>query len=159
MDIHRLKYKDIKYLTHSRVHYLWAINELNEKKGYARATDVASLLGISRSAVSIALGHLKALKLVIEKLPEHTLKLTVLGKRHLNNIDNNFIILSRFFKSFLNLDEEIATKQACLIEHLLLEEVAKKINQIIDTPPNISLEKVTVSMPKSTKKLEENTYD
>lgn len=159
MDIHRLKYKDIQYLTHSRVHYLWAINELNRKKGYARATDVASLLGISRSAVSIALGHLKDLKLVTEKLPEHTLKLTITGKRHLNNIDNNFVILSRFFKSFLNLDEEIATKQACLIEHLLLEEVAKRINQIIDTSTNDSLGKTNIPMPKSIKKLEESTYD
>lgn len=159
MNIHRLKYKNIKHLTHSRVHYLWAINELNEKKGYARATDVASLLGVSRSAVSTALGHLKALKLVIEKLPEHSLKLTILGKRHLNNIDNNFVILSRFLKSFLNLDEETATKQACLIEHLLLEEVAKKINQIIDTPPNFSPEKTNISMPKSIKKTEETIYD
>ncbi|MGC9054463.1 MAG: metal-dependent transcriptional regulator, partial [Candidatus Hydrogenedens sp.] len=132
MDTHGLKYKNNKYLTHSRAHYLWAINELTERKGFARATDIASLLGVSRSAVSIALVHLKTLKLVTENLPEHSLKLTVLGKKYLHNVENNFAILSRFFKSFLNLDEEIATKQACLIEHLLLEEVAMKINQIID---------------------------
>ncbi len=148
MDIHRIKYKNMKSLTHSRVHYLWAINELNEKKGYARAIDIASLLGVSRSAVCIALGHLKSMKLVIEKLPEHTLKLTILGKKQLDNIDNNFMILSRFFKAFLNLDEEIATKQACMIEHLLLEEVAKKINQIIDKPLGSSSEKINNSIVK-----------
>ncbi len=135
MEINRFKYKNKKYLTHSRVHYLWAINELNEKNGYARATDVASLLCVSRSAVSIALSHLKSLNLVVEELPEHFLKLTILGKKQLTNIDKNFTILSRFFRNVLNLDEETATKQACLIEHLLLDEVAKKINQYLETPP------------------------
>lgn len=159
MDIHRLQYKNTKSLTHSRVHYLWAINELNERKGYARAIDVATLLGVSRSAVSIALGHLKSMKLVIENLPEHTLKLTILGKKQLNNVDNNFLILSRFFKTFLNLDEETATKQACLIEHLLLDEVAKKINQIIDTNMSHSFEKTKNSTPKHRKKTEEILYD
>lgn len=159
MDIHRFKYKNIKPLTHSRIHYLWAINELNEKIGYARATDVASLLGVSRSAVSIALVHLKSMKLVVENLPEHTLKLTILGKKQLNNIDNNFLILSRFFKSFLNLDEETATKQACLIEHLLLEEVARKINQIMDTPKIRPIEKTNGLDSKSKKKSEENPHD
>ncbi len=158
MNIHRLKYKNIKSLTHSRVHYLWAINELNEKKGHARATDVASLLGVSRSAVSIALVHLKSMKLVVENLPAHTLKLTLLGKKQLSNIDNNFLILLRFFKSFLKLDDETATKQACLIEHLLLEEVAKKINQMMDTPKMCFIEETNGSDPESRKKLKENLY-
>ncbi|HOV33508.1 MAG TPA: metal-dependent transcriptional regulator [Candidatus Hydrogenedens sp.] len=133
MDIHRIKYNNLKYITHSRVHYLWAINELNEWKGFARATDVASLLGVTRSAVSIALAQLKSLQLVEEIRPERFLQLTPQGNKKLNDIDSNFITLSRFFQSFLKLDEETATKQACLIEHLLLEEVAEKMNQLIDT--------------------------
>ncbi len=133
MDIHRIKYNNLKYLTHSRVHYLWAINELNERKRFARATDVASLLGVTRSAVSIALAQLKSLQLVEEILPERFLQLTPQGKKKLNDVDSNFITLSRFFQSVLKLDEETATKQACLIEHLLLEEVAEKMNQLIDT--------------------------
>lgn len=132
MDIHRIKYNNLKYITHSRVHYLWAINELNERKGFARATDVASLLGVTRSAVSIALAQLKSLQLVDEIQPERFLQLTPQGKKKLNDVDSNFITLSRFFQSFLKLDEETATKQACLIEHLLLEEVAEKMNQLIN---------------------------
>jgi Mn-dependent DtxR family transcriptional regulator len=146
MTINRPQFKNRKVLTHSRVHYLWAINELNEKRGYARAVDVANLLGISRSAVSTALAQLKSMQLVVEKYPEHFLKLTPIGKKHLDNIDNKFILLSRFFKSYLGLDEKTATQQACLIEHLLLDEVAQKINNLLNTSSPFSSDTINSSI-------------
>ena len=42
-------------LTHSMAHYLMAISELRAEHGYARATDVAKRLGVTKGSASIAL--------------------------------------------------------------------------------------------------------
>ncbi|MCA1902921.1 MAG: metal-dependent transcriptional regulator [Candidatus Hydrogenedens sp.] len=155
MEIHRLKYPKSKKLTHSRIHYLWAIQDLNERNGFARATDVASLLGVSRSAVCIALSHLKELNWVVEKLPHRYLELTNRGKKQLAEVNSNFNMLCHFFYSYLQLDKETATKQACLIEHLILDKVAKKMTRFIEDNSSPS----SFGMQNSTKNIGETIND
>ena len=53
-------------LTHSMVHYLFSIHKLKEKNGYARVTDVAKELNLTKGSVSIALSGLKKKELVVE---------------------------------------------------------------------------------------------
>ena len=53
-------------LTHSMVHYLLTIHKLKEEKGYARVTDIAKDLGLTKGSVSTALNNLKKRELVIE---------------------------------------------------------------------------------------------
>ncbi|MCX8065275.1 MAG: metal-dependent transcriptional regulator [Candidatus Hydrogenedentes bacterium] len=118
-------------ITHSRIHYLWAINELSKTGDGVKAINVAKLLGVTRSAVSIALNNLKKQKLVVEKYPGHFLQLTHSGKKQLEKIDSNYLLLVDFLNNYLNLEKDIAEKQACLIEHLLLDEVAVKLSQLL----------------------------
>ena len=53
-------------ITHSAAHHLVAIAELLEKFGYARVSDVARLLEITRGSVSVTLKGLKQRGLVTE---------------------------------------------------------------------------------------------
>ncbi len=46
-------------LTHSAAHYLMAVMHLREEFGYARVTDVAEYLKVSRGAASRAVAMLK----------------------------------------------------------------------------------------------------
>ena len=50
-------------LSHSMAHYLMAIHQLKEEKGYARGIDIAKLLGLTKGSVSLALKKLKAKEL------------------------------------------------------------------------------------------------
>lgn len=131
-----------KSITHSRIHYLWAIDELSKISKAVRATDVAQFLGVTRSAVSVALSNLKKQNLVVEKHPGHLLELTYYGKKQLEKVDSNYSLLVDFFRDYLNLEKEIAEKQACLIEHLILDDVAIKLSQLLSRSNYIGNESI-----------------
>ena len=54
-------------LTHSMAHYLLTIHKLKEEKGYARVTDIAKELGLTKGSVSTALNNLKKRENFISK--------------------------------------------------------------------------------------------
>lgn len=108
-------------VTHSVAHYLMAIDHLRGELGYARVTDVAGLLGISRGAASLALSHLKE-KGLVEEDPNRFLLLSEEGVLLARTVEHNFILLSCFFENVLGLPHDIAHADACKMEHLLCEE-------------------------------------
>ena len=59
-------------LTHSAAHYLMTIEDLLADNGYARVTDVAKRLNITRGSASIGLKPLKKRELVLEDENETT---------------------------------------------------------------------------------------
>ena len=67
-------------LTHSAAHYLMTIRDLLESQGYARVTDIAKRLNITRGSCSISLKPLKKRGLVVED-PNKFLTLSEEGKR------------------------------------------------------------------------------
>ena len=74
-------------LSHSAAHYLMTIHELLSSNGYARVTDIAKRLNITRGSCSISLRPLKKKGLVIEdenkflKLSDEGLRLAVQVER------------------------------------------------------------------------------
>ena len=50
---------DANELTHSAAHHLMAVHELRTRHGYARVSDVAKYLKITKGSVSSAMKHLK----------------------------------------------------------------------------------------------------
>ncbi len=48
-------------------HYFLVIHELKESKGYARVTDIASSLGLTKGSVSTAINNLKKKNLIVEE--------------------------------------------------------------------------------------------
>lgn len=112
---------DDNEVSHSVAHYLMAIDSLRTSNGYARVTDVAGHLNISRGAASLALSQLKERGLVKED-PNRFLLLTEEGERLARSIEHNFVLLHRFFEDVLGVPAETAREDACKMEHLLSPE-------------------------------------
>lgn len=113
-------------LSHSMVHYLLAIHKLKEGKGYARVTDIAKTLDLTKGSVSTALNNLKKKGLVIEEEDSKFLSLTETGHREVHQILSSRTLLFYFLKDILGVDENAAQQDSCLMEHLVSNETREK---------------------------------
>ncbi|NIA13647.1 MAG: hypothetical protein GWP08_06155 [Nitrospiraceae bacterium] len=117
-------------VTHSAAHYLMAIDNLRKDFGYARVTDVADSLDVSRGAASMALSHLRKRKLVAQD-PRRFLSLTPEGGRLVREVERNFGILSEFFERIVGVTPEVAQVDACKMEHLMSLETGRGILRLM----------------------------
>lgn len=105
-------------LTHSAAHYLTTIQNHRKQFGYARVTDVADHLKISRGAASRAVSLLKERGWIQED--EHRmLELTEIGQRLARVVERNYLVMEWFLEEVLGLPRETAREDACKMEHLL----------------------------------------
>ena len=109
----------------SRDDYLEAILIIRQKKGFCRSTDIASWLGISRPSVSVELGKLAELGL-IRMDEDKMLHLTDEGFAIADSTYAKHIYLKRFLMS-VGVDEAVAEKEACSMEHALSNDSFEKI--------------------------------
>ncbi|MDA8794015.1 MarR family transcriptional regulator, partial [Bacteriovoracaceae bacterium] len=91
-------------LTHSMVHYLLSIHKLKEEKGYARVTDIARELGLTKGSVSTAISNLKKRELVIED-DARFLSLSETGHDEVHKILSSRTLLYYFLKDILGVSE------------------------------------------------------
>ncbi|MBE7557982.1 metal-dependent transcriptional regulator [bacterium] len=119
------------FLTHSSAHYLRAVAQLLEQKGYARVTDVARQLEITKAAASQGVAILKSRGLVCED-EARMLSLTDTGRTLIAAIERNFAVLSAFFEQILDVPSEIARADACKMEHLLSPETAANLQGLLE---------------------------
>lgn len=112
-------------LTHSMVHYLLAIHKLKESKGYARVTDIAIEMGLTKGSVSTALTNLKKRDLVTEDESKF-LSLSGTGHEAVHGILSSRTLLFYFLKDIIGVDEEVAHKDSCLMEHLMSAETRER---------------------------------
>lgn len=113
-------------LTHSAAHYLMAIDSLRDSLGYARVTDVADMLEVSRGAASMAIAHLKKRGWVKED-PNRFLLLDKEGETVAGMVEQNFRILSQFFEEVLGAPRGAARADACKMEHLMSLETGRRL--------------------------------
>lgn len=111
-------------LTHSMAHYLLTIHKLKEEKGYARVTDIAKDMGLTKGSVSTALTNLRKRSLV-EEDDSKFLSLSSTGHDEVHAILANRTLLYYFLKDVLGVQENTAHKDSCLMEHLLSSETRK----------------------------------
>ncbi len=100
------------------VHYLLAIHKLKESNGYARVTDIAREMGLTKGSVSTALTNLKKRELVTEDESKF-LSLSHSGHEAVHAILSSRTLLYYFLKDIVGVDEEVAHKDSCLMEHLM----------------------------------------
>lgn len=122
-------------LTHSSAHYLMAIHQLLETQGYARLSDVAKRLNISKGSLSTSLKPLFKKNLIEEDDNKHIF-LTEEGKNHAIKIKNTDVIFKHFLTDILKVDEETAEVDACKVEHLLSTVSTAKILKLIKALEN-----------------------
>ena len=117
-------------LTHSAAHYLMTIYDLLLDKGYARVTDVAKRLNITRGSCSISLKALKK-KGLVEEDENRFLRLSVEGRRLAELVEYNDQLLEFFFRDFLGVSPDQAEIDACKIEHLLSIESSMALHSLV----------------------------
>jgi DtxR family Mn-dependent transcriptional regulator len=113
-------------LSHSMVHYLLTIHKLREIHGYARVTDIAKDLNLTKGSVSTAINNLKKKNLVKED-DNKFLFLSEHGHREVHIILTSKTLLYYFLKDAVGVTAETAHKDSCLMEHLLSDETRSKL--------------------------------
>ena len=118
-------------ITHSAAHYLMTVRELLEDHGYARVTDIAKALNITRGSCSISLKPLKKRGLVVED-ENRFLKLSEEGQRLAELVELNDKLLEILLGEVLGVDTEQAEIDACKIEHLLSIESSTQLSAFVN---------------------------
>lgn len=124
-------------LSHSMAHYLLTIHKLKETHGYARVTDIAKELGLTKGSVSTALNNLKKRELIVED-ENKFLSLSETGHDEVHHMLSVRTLMYYFLKDVLDVEDEIAHKDSCLVEHLLSGETRKKLfefMQLVSSEP------------------------
>lgn len=117
---------DQNVISHSAAHHLMAVDDLIQRYGYARVSDVARQLGITRGSVSISLQPLKKAGLVVQDENRH-LRLSEQGQALVGAIKTKRLLAQRMFVEVLGVPAEQAEIDACKLEHLLSNETARHI--------------------------------
>jgi len=119
-----------KRLTVSAEDYLERIHELIEAKGYARVSDIAALLGLTRPTVSIMVQRLsRDGYLVYEKY--RGLTLTARGAEVARRIRTRHVLLTEFL-GMLGLDRGVVSRDVEGIEHHVSPETLEKLERLVE---------------------------
>jgi DtxR family Mn-dependent transcriptional regulator len=118
-------------VSHSIAHYLTTIFDLHTTHGYARVSDVARDLDLTKGSVSVQLKHLKEKGFVTED-ENRFLQLTPIGEAVAKDVRESRQILIRFLNEVLALEHARAEEDACKIEHLLGPETIASIQVLLE---------------------------
>ena len=118
-------------VSHSVAHYLTAMADLHADLGYARVSDVARQLQVTKGSVSIQMKHLKEKGYVTED-PNRFLQLTPLGQTVVDEVRQNREALMQFLAKVLGVRPARAEEDACKMEHLLSPETGRQILALVD---------------------------
>lgn len=118
-------------LTHSAAHHLLAIAEMGaEYGGWARVSDIARQLSITRGSVSINLRALKKRGYVTTD--EHRMvKLSPKGAEIVQAIKNRKATFKSFLVDVLGISEHLAEVDSCKVEHLLSDETIQHLARYV----------------------------
>ena len=122
---------DANEVSHSVAHHLMAIHEAGrEYGGWARVSDIARRLGITRGSVSINLRNIKARGLASED--EHRqVKLSAQGLKIVRAITAQRAAVKAFLRDAIQVPEEQAEVDSCKIEHLISPASAAKLFHLV----------------------------
>ncbi|MCX6899042.1 MAG: metal-dependent transcriptional regulator [Verrucomicrobia bacterium] len=118
-------------VTHSVAHHLVAIHEVGrEYGGWARVSDIARWLGITRGSVSINLRNIKVRGLVIED-DHRQVKLSEQGLKIAQAIMAKKAAVKAFLRDVINVPEEQAEIDSCKVEHLISQSTGENLFRFI----------------------------
>ena len=117
---------DSNEITHSVAHHLAAIQQLIHQLGYARVSDVARALEITRGSASLTLKALREKGYVLEDQNKF-LRLSEEGSLIVEMVLAKRAIVRKFLRDVLLLDERQAEIDACKVEHLLSAKTGEQL--------------------------------
>jgi Mn-dependent DtxR family transcriptional regulator len=107
-------------------HYLRAILELREERGYSRVVDIATRVGVTKGTVSLTLAQLAERGLVKFDAARFPV-LTPTGRRVAADVRGRYTIVLAFLTQVMGLTPERASAEACRWEHVVSHEVADRL--------------------------------
>ena len=110
--------------------YLESILVLQERRGQVRSIDIVNELGFSKPSVSIAMKKLRE-NGYISMEPDGRITLNESGLAIANRIYDRHKTITRFFM-LLGVSEDVATEDACKVEHDISDETFEKIRQFVN---------------------------
>ncbi|HHV07839.1 MAG TPA: metal-dependent transcriptional regulator [Firmicutes bacterium] len=110
--------------------YLEAILDLAEKDGLVRVSDIASRLSISKPSVTQMIENLKKQELVKQE-PYGPVELTGAGRELATKVRQRHRLLKKFLIDVLEVDPEIAERDACMIEHVISPQTMEKLVEFL----------------------------
>ena len=112
-------------LTASSEDYLEAIYQLGGEDHPVRSVDLAAKLNVSKPSVNKALSTLKAVGFV--KQPYYgDITLTKLGLDYARGVQSRHDVLLQFLSEVLGVDDELASAEACKMEHAISDDTLKR---------------------------------
>lgn len=117
-------------LSSSMQDYLEVILELSEEEKSVRITDIANKLNIAKASVNQTISKLKEMGLVHQQ-PYGPVELTEKGSQLANKVMHRHNMLKQFLIKALEVEPEIAEKDACLMEHAVSAQTMDKLTEFL----------------------------
>lgn len=111
--------------------YLEAIFILIQKHPHVRLTDIAEFIGVSKPSVNRAVGNLKEAGLVSHET-YGVVSLTAKGKQRAAVVLRRHKLIKRFLTQTLGVEEDIAERDACRMEHVMSPKTIEKLYTYIE---------------------------
>ena len=122
---------DSNGLTHSVTHHLLAVDEGISTHGYARVTDIARLLEVTRGSVSVTMQSLKNAGLV-EQDENRFFHLTEDGRSAVASIRKRHQVVEEFMVEVLGLTPEQSHCESCRLENLLEAPTTRRLHVLLE---------------------------
>lgn len=119
-----------KSLSPIQENYLEIIFLAEMQDGPVKPSLIAERANVSRSSVTSALKYLHSLGL-IHYAPYAPITLTAAGKEIGREIYHRHVICREFFENILQIDPEQADSVACELEHVIPQNVIRRLGQFI----------------------------
>lgn len=133
-----------KDLSVSMQDYLEAILELETYKQPVRITDIAIKLNIAKASVNQTIAKFKGMGLVSQQA-YGPVELTDTGRKTAENICQRHKKLKQFLAEVLGVQDEIAEKDACMMEHAVSTQTMERLADFLSCNGYISDEGSTKS--------------
>jgi DtxR family transcriptional regulator, Mn-dependent transcriptional regulator len=114
--------------------YLETIYEIDARGDEVRVKEIAGKLKVSNPSVSEMVDRLVSEGLVSHDKYMH-IALTEKGRRVARGLDRKHEVIRRFFVDVLGVEEKIADRDACEIEHVISNETLNKLVGYLESAP------------------------
>ena len=118
-------------MTSSLEDYLEAVFVLSNQKGNVRLTDIAEYLGVSKPSVNRAVNTLTQ-NGFLEHITYGDIIITPAGESYAANVLRRHKLIKQFLISELGVDEKIAERDACQMEHVMSPVTIDKLYEYLE---------------------------
>ena len=124
-------------LSQSREEYLKAIDGLARCGGAATVTGLAARMSVTKASASLAVTDLERLGLA-RRTSSRRIALTEAGASAVALLLGRYEIIQAYFAKVLGVSPHTAARTACILEHLLCEEILQAMDKQLHELPKDS---------------------